>query len=159
MIFHWRQWKWQTHFTLLQEMSLLSLASFCQSRAVLLYKVYGDSAIGFWFSMEHLWAAIMPFLLSTADVESRTPFSVSYSSIIEAYKHVLSTLYLNWFIKIHSIYPSSMVTVSNHTFYQWDLVQYMKSIIWLNQLNICIKGEEIIIGQYDWHVSCIQPCK
>ena len=33
MIFHWCQWKWQTHFALLQEMSLLSLASFCQSRA------------------------------------------------------------------------------------------------------------------------------
>ena len=32
MIFHWCQWKWQTHFSLLQEMSLLSLASFCQSR-------------------------------------------------------------------------------------------------------------------------------
>ena len=30
MIFHWRQWKWQTHSALLQEMSLLSLASFCQ---------------------------------------------------------------------------------------------------------------------------------
>ena len=34
MIFHWRQWKWQTHFAFLQEISLLSLASFCQSRAV-----------------------------------------------------------------------------------------------------------------------------
>ena len=30
MIFHWHQWKWQTRFALLQEMSL---ASFCQSRA------------------------------------------------------------------------------------------------------------------------------
>ena len=30
---HGRQRKWQTHFALLQEMSLLSLASFCQSRA------------------------------------------------------------------------------------------------------------------------------
>ena len=34
LIFHRRQWKWQTHFALLQEMSLLSLASFCQSGAV-----------------------------------------------------------------------------------------------------------------------------
>ena len=34
MIFHWRQCKWQTHFALLREMSLLSLASFCQIRAV-----------------------------------------------------------------------------------------------------------------------------
>ena len=34
MIFYWHQCKWQTHFALLQEMSLLSLASFCQSRAV-----------------------------------------------------------------------------------------------------------------------------
>ena len=33
MIFHWRQCKWQTHFALLREMSLLSLASFCQIRA------------------------------------------------------------------------------------------------------------------------------
>ena len=33
MIFHWRQWKWQMHFALLQEMSLLLLAFFCQSRA------------------------------------------------------------------------------------------------------------------------------
>ena len=32
-IYHWHQWKWQTHFALLQEISLLSLASFCQSRA------------------------------------------------------------------------------------------------------------------------------
>ena len=35
MLFHWHQWKWQTHFALLQEISLLSLASFCQSRAEL----------------------------------------------------------------------------------------------------------------------------
>ena len=34
MLFHWRQWKWQTHFAVLQEISLLSLASFCQRRAV-----------------------------------------------------------------------------------------------------------------------------
>ena len=33
MIFHCRQCKWQTNFALLQEISLLSLASFCQSRA------------------------------------------------------------------------------------------------------------------------------
>ena len=33
MIFHWRQCKWQTHFALLREISLLSLASFCQIRA------------------------------------------------------------------------------------------------------------------------------
>ena len=32
-IFHWCQWKWQTRFAPLQEMPLLSLASFCQSRA------------------------------------------------------------------------------------------------------------------------------
>ena len=32
---HWRQCKWQTHFALLREISLLSLASFCQIRAVL----------------------------------------------------------------------------------------------------------------------------
>ena len=32
MIFHWHQWKWQTHFALLQEMSHLSLASFCQKK-------------------------------------------------------------------------------------------------------------------------------
>ena len=30
MIFHWCQCKWQTHFALLREMSLLSLASFCK---------------------------------------------------------------------------------------------------------------------------------
>ena len=36
MIFHWRQWKWKTHFALLQQMSLLLLASFGQSRAILL---------------------------------------------------------------------------------------------------------------------------
>ena len=35
MILHWRQWKWQTNFALLQEISCLSLASFCQSKAVL----------------------------------------------------------------------------------------------------------------------------
>ena len=35
MIFHWRQCKWQTQFALLQELPLLSLASFCQSRAEL----------------------------------------------------------------------------------------------------------------------------
>ena len=35
MIFHWRSWKWWTHFALFQEISLLSLASFCQSRAAL----------------------------------------------------------------------------------------------------------------------------
>ena len=32
-MFRWRRWKWRTRFTLLQEMSLLSLASFCQSGA------------------------------------------------------------------------------------------------------------------------------
>ena len=37
MIFHWRQCKWQTHFALLREMSLLSLASFCQIRAEYLH--------------------------------------------------------------------------------------------------------------------------
>ena len=40
MIFHWRQWKWQTHFALLQEISLLSLVSFCQSRAVCLKAIW-----------------------------------------------------------------------------------------------------------------------
>ena len=34
VIFHWRQWKWQTDYALLQQISLLSLASFCQIRAV-----------------------------------------------------------------------------------------------------------------------------
>ena len=34
MVFHWYQWKWETHFVLLQEMSLFSLASFCQNGAV-----------------------------------------------------------------------------------------------------------------------------
>ena len=33
MIIHWHQWKWQIHSALLQEISLLSLPSFCQSRA------------------------------------------------------------------------------------------------------------------------------
>ena len=35
MIFHWRQWKRQTHLALLQEISLLSLASFYHRRAVI----------------------------------------------------------------------------------------------------------------------------
>ena len=41
MIFHWRQCKWQTHFALLREMSLLSLASFCQIRAILVEPIFG----------------------------------------------------------------------------------------------------------------------
>ena len=48
MIFHCRQCKWQTHFALLQDMSLLSFASFCQSRAalfkVLPYTSYNSTA-------------------------------------------------------------------------------------------------------------------
>ena len=37
MVYYWHQCKWQTHFPLLQQMSLLSLASFCQSRAEMLW--------------------------------------------------------------------------------------------------------------------------
>ena len=41
MIFQWSQWnEMYTHFALLQEMSLLSLASFCQSRAALLPQIF-----------------------------------------------------------------------------------------------------------------------
>ena len=53
MIFHWRQWKWQTHFALLQEMSLLSLASFCQSRAV--WHIYPLQVLRTW----HIQKAIL----------------------------------------------------------------------------------------------------
>ena len=35
-------------------------------RALLLYKVYGDSAL--WFSTEHLWSAVTPFWLSADDM-------------------------------------------------------------------------------------------
>ena len=39
MKFHWCQSKWETHFALLEEMSQLSLASFCQRRAALVSKL------------------------------------------------------------------------------------------------------------------------
>ena len=62
MIFHGRQWKWQTHFALLQEISLLSLASFCQSRAAL------SSAIDF-CAMHIIFVAV--FFISSPDVVAK----------------------------------------------------------------------------------------
>ena len=49
MIFHWHQWNWQMHFPLLQKHSLLSLASFCQSRAVLMACMWRVGNLIFFF--------------------------------------------------------------------------------------------------------------
>ena len=59
MIFHWCQWNWQPHFALLQEISLLSLASFCQSRAVL---VSSSS----WFTFCESGFGVMPSVSTMA---------------------------------------------------------------------------------------------
>ena len=65
MIFHWCQWKWQTHFALLQELSLLSLASFCHSRAELC-----------WWSLMSCKLTWGPFTLAKTKIPKKLPFTL-----------------------------------------------------------------------------------
>ena len=110
MIFHWRQCKWQTHFALLQEMSLLSLASFCQSRAV-----YTPRSAEIWVGT----CAIIIFLprYITRAWKFAKQFNIGVGSrviiIIISYKRTLDKVYSReWRYPISHREPSHYDTVT-----------------------------------------------
>ena len=106
MIFHWHQWKWQTHFALLQEMLLLSLVSFCQSRAVLTLRsrAWRPSSLCHPAQNAALWLVYYSNMMVprwqplTSVTEALPPISVKWRSVV-----VTSVLF-----QLHSMNYTSM---------------------------------------------------
>ena len=113
MIFHRCQWKWQTRFALLQEMSLLSLASFCQSKAAL-YRLFFNCII----QEDYVkWRGPLFFRFVSVivdEVDTVRDFGKMPTSCIEPLCYDQHLEYRNKFLQIFPPPPHAQLDVHSH---------------------------------------------